>query len=131
MYKTTDEIIKDMLKEAGTNSLLEYVRKKITEAGNRFPEEDDENTIDIIHAVLQTVCEEPENDEPINKILEMIDYISNPRRYYIADALFALNSYLNSGYTADEAKKVVKDIQSCVIFFMREAKRREEELIGK
>lgn len=131
LYTTTDEIIKDMLKEAGTGSLLEYIRRKITEAGNRFPEDDDENTIDIIHAVLQTVCEEPENDEPVKKILEMIDYISDPRRYYIADALFALNTYLNYGYTAEDAKKIVKDIQKTVIGFIEEAERREKEMDGE
>lgn len=120
-------IIQKMLQEAGAKTTLEYIRNKIRESGCRLLEEDDETMVDIIFSVMQTVCEAQRDDAAIDRISEMVDFISSPRRYYTADAIFALNTYLNYGYTAEDAKKIVKDIQKTVIGFIEEAERREKE----
>lgn len=121
-------IIQGMLQEAGAKTTIEYIRNRIRESGCRLLEEDDETMVDIIFSVMQTVCEAPRDDAAIDRISEMVDFIANPRRYYTADAIFALNAYLNYGYTAEDAKKIVKDIQNTVIGFIEEAERREKEL---
>lgn len=124
-------IIQEMLQEAGVKTTLGYIRNKIRESGCRLLEEDDETMVDIIFSVMQTVCEAPRDNAAIDKISEIIDFIASPRRYYFADALFALNTYLNYGYTSEDAKKMVKDIQKTVIGFIEEAERREKELEGE
>ena len=124
-------IIQEMLQEAGVKTTIEYIKNRIRESGCRLLEEDDETMVDIIFSVMQTVCEAPRDNAAIDRISEMVDFISSPRRYYVADALFALNTYLNYGYTSEDAKKIVKDIQKTVIGFIEEAERREKELEGE